>query len=346
MLCTQRIMSGTSNSLSSKPSTCKSEFVSIDGESCKKENNFLLSDHISEFHHKTLKDEINTSNLESVLAKQCEERSDTSFTRGCMFCKMNFTESRLIYIKHLSEKHNLYLGKPEHLVFIDELLDRIQQSIESLICIYCEKVFTNRKALKEHMRKKLHKQINPYNKSFDKFYIVNYTESNRTRKYQKNRKYTKDSGLSSESEDEELSWSDWNDEGISILCLFCKHSDKDFHTILQHMKEQHNFDFKKESEDLTFYQKVKLVNYIRQQIRIQCCILCEEKSDNVSEHMTQLNHYKIPKQHIWDQPEFYFPMNENDSFLYNLDTDGDSSDENDIENTFKELSVTCNDNNE
>ncbi|XP_035726284.1 uncharacterized protein LOC118443424 isoform X2 [Vespa mandarinia] len=300
-----------------------------DGKPSKNESYFLLSDCISE--DKTLRDEIYRVKLEWVLAKQSEERSDTSFTRGCMFCKMNFSVSRIIYIKHLSEKHNLYLGKPENLVFIDELLDKIQHSIESLICIYCEKVFKDRTALKEHMRKKLHKKINPYNKTFDKFYINNYSDPSRTRKYQKHYKYTKDTGLSSESEDEELSWSDWNDESISIFCLFCNHSDKDFPTILQHIKEQHNFDFKEVSKDLTFYQKVKLVNYIRGRIRIQCCILCEEKSDNILEHMNEKDHYKIPKQYIWDQPEFYFPMNENDSFLYNLDTDNDSSEENDIE---------------
>lgn len=69
-------------------------------------------------------------------------------------------------------------------------------------------------------------------------------------------------GLSSESEDEELSWSDWNDESISIFCLFCNHSDKDFPTILQHIKEQHNFDFKEASKDLTFYQKVRLFDIL------------------------------------------------------------------------------------
>lgn len=37
-------------------------------------------------------------------------------------------------------------------------------------------------------------------------------------------------------------------------------------------------------------------------------------------------------------------MNENDSFLYNLDTDNDSSEENDIESTFKDLSIPSNDN--
>ncbi|XP_043671219.1 uncharacterized protein LOC122630610 isoform X2 [Vespula pensylvanica] len=159
----------------------------------------------------------------------------------------------------------------------------------------------------------------------------------------KNYRYAKDIELSSESEDEELSWSDWNDESISIFCLFCNHSDKDFSTILQHIKEQHNFDFKEASKDLTFYQKVKLVNYIRVRIYMQCCILCEIKSDNILEHMTQQDHYKLPKQYIWDHPAFYFPMNENDSFLYNLDTD-DNSDESDIESTFKDLSITPDDN--
>nr|XP_050852857.1 uncharacterized protein LOC127065054 isoform X4 [Vespula vulgaris] len=160
----------------------------------------------------------------------------------------------------------------------------------------------------------------------------------------KNYRYAKDIELSSESEDEELSWSDWNDESISIFCLFCNHSDKDFPTILQHIKEQHNFDFKEASKDLTFYQKVKLVNYIRVRIYMQCCILCEIKSDNILEHMTQQDHYKLPKQYIWDHPAFYFPMNENDSFLYNLDTDNDNSDESDIESTFKDLSITPDDN--
>nr|XP_050852856.1 uncharacterized protein LOC127065054 isoform X3 [Vespula vulgaris] len=313
-----------------------------DGKPSKDESYFLLSDCISE--DKALRDEVYKVKLEWVLAKQSEERNDTNFTRGCMFCKMNFSKSRLTYIKHLSEKHNFYLGKPENLVFIDELLDKIQQSIESLICIYCEKVFKDRTALKEHMRKKLHKQINPYNKTFDKFYVNNYSESSRARKCQKNYRYAKDIELSSESEDEELSWSDWNDESISIFCLFCNHSDKDFPTILQHIKEQHNFDFKEASKDLTFYQKVKLVNYIRVRIYMQCCILCEIKSDNILEHMTQQDHYKLPKQYIWDHPAFYFPMNENDSFLYNLDTDNDNSDESDIESTFKDLSITPDDN--
>jgi len=51
-----------------------------------------------------------------------------------MFCRTEFHASRAAYIKHLYEKHNLYLGKSENLVFVDELLDKIENNIER----YCK----------------------------------------------------------------------------------------------------------------------------------------------------------------------------------------------------------------
>jgi len=47
-----------------------------------------------------------------------------------MFCRTELHTSRAAYIKHLYEKHNLHLGKPENLVFVDELLDKIESNIE------------------------------------------------------------------------------------------------------------------------------------------------------------------------------------------------------------------------
>lgn len=63
-------------------------------------------------------------------------------------------------------------------------------------------------------------------------------------------------GGSSENEDEETSWSDWNEESIRIMCLFCNYSNNEFICILTHMKEAHGFDFEETVKDLTFYQKV------------------------------------------------------------------------------------------
>lgn len=67
---------------------------------------------------------------EWALAQQEAERADNSFKRGCMFCRTEFCGSRITYVKHLFQKHNLHLGKPENLVFVDELLDKIQNNIE------------------------------------------------------------------------------------------------------------------------------------------------------------------------------------------------------------------------
>lgn len=46
-----------------------------------------------------------------------------------MFCHMEILGTRSAYLNHLSEKHNVYLGKPENLVFIDKLLDKIEEKI-------------------------------------------------------------------------------------------------------------------------------------------------------------------------------------------------------------------------
>lgn len=67
---------------------------------------------------------------EWVLSEQTKERTDTNFKRGCIFCRMEFSGLRIAYVKHLAHKHNLYLGKPDNLVFIDEFLDKIENTIE------------------------------------------------------------------------------------------------------------------------------------------------------------------------------------------------------------------------
>lgn len=45
-----------------------------------------------------------------------------------------------------------------------------------LQCLYCERIFKDRTVLKEHMRKKQHKRINPENEKYDRYYIINYLE--------------------------------------------------------------------------------------------------------------------------------------------------------------------------
>lgn len=114
--------------------------------------------------------------LEHVLEVEKFERTDASYMKTCLFCRLNFEGKRHDYLNHLSEQHNFQLGNPQNLVFISELVDVIEYKLNNLMCIYCEKVFPDRGILKEHMRKKLHKRINPRNKCYDKYFIVNYLE--------------------------------------------------------------------------------------------------------------------------------------------------------------------------
>lgn len=50
----------------------------------------------------------------------------------------------------------------------------------SFKCLYCEKEFPDRQTLKDHMRKKQHRKLNPDNSVYDKYYIVNYLELGKT----------------------------------------------------------------------------------------------------------------------------------------------------------------------
>lgn len=85
---------------------------------------FVLSD--------LLKDDKNIRHkikLEYALECQEEERTKRNFKKPCLFCKLDFEGTCVDYIKHLSEQHNLQLGRPENLVFIRELLDVIEDKI-------------------------------------------------------------------------------------------------------------------------------------------------------------------------------------------------------------------------
>ena len=151
--------------------------TTVRGEVAGQERDFaLLSDIVPE--DKELRRKLQEERLEQVLAVQEQERGDTSFLRGCLFCRQEFTLAREL-LDHMAFDHNFSVGQPDNLVFVPKFLDLIEQKLEALICLHCEKVFKSREVLKEHMRKKQHKQLNPRNKVWDQFYLVNYLEFGR-----------------------------------------------------------------------------------------------------------------------------------------------------------------------
>ncbi|XP_035205708.1 zinc finger protein 277-like isoform X1 [Stegodyphus dumicola] len=178
------------------------------------------------------------------------------------------------------------------------------------------------------MRKKQHKRINPKNKNFDKFYVINYLEYGKTWTDVQNET---DDGSQEESDDKEIELMDCEVENLAFVCLFCDNNILDFEETLNHMKKNHNFDFLllKEKYHLNFYAQIKLINYIRRKVYEKECINCDLKfnfHNELLKHMVESGHISIlPDPAKWNQPLYYFSTFENDNLLCALDDDDDNS---------------------
>ncbi|XP_026495750.2 zinc finger protein 277 [Vanessa tameamea] len=315
-----------------------------DGTKSKNEEYFLLSDVLPE--DKELRSNLRQSKLEILLERHAFEREDKIYSKECLFCRYVSNGTRANYLNHLYEKHNFHIAKPDNLIFVDDLVDLIASKLEKLQCIFCEGLFKDRTILKEHMRKKGHKRINPANKEYDKFFLVNYVGDKHTlptyrlnkpntSKYSNANKeeYEQDSNVDSDPE-----WSEWTEEnGPLITCLLCDQTEMEFESILNHMERKHEFSFSKATSGFDFYHKIKIVNYIRRQIHLKQCLSCETKFDdsrNLEKHLKEMKHWTLHKEK-WDQPEYYFPTYEDDLFLcfiHDEDESWWSSDEQEVEN--------------
>ncbi|XP_045500614.1 zinc finger protein 277-like [Colias croceus] len=313
-----------------------------DGTKSKDEEYFLLSDVLPE--DKELRSNLRQTKLEKLLERHAFEREDKNYSKECLFCRYVSIGTRASYLNHLFEKHNFHIAKPDNLIFIDDLVEFLALKLEKLQCIYCEGLFKDRTILKEHMRKKGHKRINPSNKDYDKYFLVNYvgdkppTYKHRLTHTQKpNTQKSLDVDNDSNA-DSDPDWSEWTEEnGPVITCLLCDHTETEYEVILDHMERLHEFSFTKTTVGMDFYHKVKIVNYIRRQIHLKQCLSCDTKFDdrkNLEKHIKETNHWVLRKEK-WDQPEYYFPTYEDDLFLcfiHDEDESWWSSDEKDVEN--------------
>lgn len=318
-----------------------------DGTPSKDEKYFLLCDVLPQDNE--LRSQLHKKHLEQALAQHQFERIDTNFERNCLFCRDVVKSTRSEYLEHLFSKHFLQLGKPENLVYIDELIDMVQHKLNDLICLFCEKTFRDRPTLKEHMRKKGHKRINPNDKSYDRFFLINYrnnksnTHPKRSKHQIQQHKQKLEKKLQSKSaelqndesstsrvnehstvfeSDSDSNWSDWEGDKQEFICLYCPRNEVDFMKLKEHIKNEHFVDFDKEVLDLTFYDQVKIVNFIRRKIYLLQCVSCDEKfssSGDLQNHLNAMQHHGIGNRKQWDRPEYFFPTYEDDAFLCSLD---------------------------
>lgn len=308
-----------------------------DGTPSKNEMYFLLSEVLPKDYE--IRHSLHAKRLESVLVQHQFERTDQTYEKGCLYCRDVIKPSRSDFLEHLYKKHFLLLGKLENLVFIDELIEVVQDKMEKLICLFCEKIFKDRTTLKEHMRKKGHKRINPDNKIYDKYFLINYKNNKSVAKAGQQNRRTRTRSITGNkpesrvfnTDDSDSDWSDWEGEKQKLTCLFCPIIDTDFISLKKHMTAEHGIDFEETVKELNFYQKIKIVNYIRRQMHILRCVTCNdsfETIDDLQKHLKDEKHYGIGEKTSWDQPEFFFPTYEDDNFLcYLEDNQHDNSSE-------------------
>ncbi|XP_017466393.1 PREDICTED: zinc finger protein 277 [Rhagoletis zephyria] len=326
-----------------------------DGTPAKNERYYLLSDILPKDYE--LRFKLQQQRLEHALAQHQFERTDRDFTKECLYCRDVITGLRSDFLEHLFNKHFLQLGKPENLVYIDELLSKVQHNLENLVCLYCEKIFKDRSTLKEHMRKKAHKRINPNNSDYDRFFLLNYrNEKQKPQQHSKQhnvkKRVHKESthqevaaaevrspelatspeadferrfALRSQSNESDSDWSDWDDDigkMYPLNCLYCKEQKESFDGLKEHMLTAHGVNFAAVLQGLNFYQRIKVVNYVRRQICFQRCVSCNlrcENQDTLLEHMVSEQHFGCGTKKQWDKPEYFFPTYEDDTLLCVLD---------------------------
>ena len=90
------------------------------------------------------------------------------------------------------------------------------------------------------------------------------------------------------------------------------------------MFERHYFDFTATILSLDdFYDRIKLVNFIRRQIATKQCFNCDAKYDDLEQllaHLITSGHMSAaPSRDQFNHPEYYFPTYEDDCFLFFLD---------------------------
>lgn len=285
-----------------------------------KEQYYLLCDILPE--DKEIRQKLQKSKLENILKQQQSEREDSLFSQDCLFCAYHLEGNRADLFTHMATEHGFNIGHSDNVVFVREFLEKLKEKLDNLQCLHCEKTFKDRPTLKEHMRKKLHRKINPKNKSYDKYYVINYLELGKNWE-----NLEADEDITVVDDSDEI-WDDWTDEaGAQAMCLFCEFSSCLEEKLKSHMLELHDFDLQRIQKTHTFYQQVKIINYIRRQIHQCVCIACQERFQNKTlllDHMHERAHTNyIPCQADWDQPQYFFPTYENDNLLYLLNDDDD-----------------------
>ncbi|KRX87344.1 Malignant T-cell-amplified sequence 1 [Trichinella pseudospiralis] len=239
----------------------------------------------------------------------------------CLMCLEFFDlpKDTSLYARHLLKLHKIVITEMD------------------LICLYCEEYFADNRALMEHMRIMQHREVNPKNVLYDKFYVINYLELGKKwlEVLAEDFEDTLATFADSDEEAEEESWNEWEEEDVedeqTYVCLLCDKSFQEVPLLLQHMLKQHHFHFSEflENERMDFYERIKFVNFIRKKCHDFVCFICGKddlrSSDALKKHLSEKSEEQmkqLPGREKWNKEEYLQPTYENDLLLTVLDEIG------------------------
>ncbi|KAI6218039.1 C2H2-type domain-containing protein [Aphelenchoides fujianensis] len=284
---------------------------------------FEMSERVPEDY--SLRQRLAMRRLEEALACQQREREDTSFNLRCIFCRYVARGNRSKII------HRLNLGSPDNLVFVQEYVEFLREKMERNECIYCEKTFADRIVLMEHMRKRQHKEVNPNNSYYDRFYIINYLELGKRwlEVLSEDFEDSMPTFADSDDEEEEQSWHEWQEDNtdedqLRVVCLFCNNNQETVPALLEHMRDNHQFDFVKyiAEQKLGTYERAKFINFLRKKTFNSPPVRSDGDSAEASPKAAE-----IPARAEWDVEEELVPMFGNDHFVWLLESHIDETEE-------------------
>lgn len=120
-----------------------------------------------------LRIELCQETMKSILEQQQREQND-AFDHKCLFCKLRY-DDRLEYFEHMFTEHGFSLGQLNNLVNVSEYLHELTKKLDSVTCLYCDKIFVDHITLRKHQRKKKHFRVHSKNSQWDRYYIRNYS---------------------------------------------------------------------------------------------------------------------------------------------------------------------------
>lgn len=252
-----------------------------------------------------IRQELHMKMLNGLLETQQMERNIVyKRSRMCLFCHV-LCQNLPELFNHMFQEHHFNIGLLDNLIFVETFLNDLEEMTKlKKQCIFCNEIFRNGTCLRKHLKSKNHFKINGKDERWDRFYLVNYVNLVKAPK----------SAVEEvdEIEEEIDEWEDLKDEiDLKTQCLFCDGISIDPDACFAHMKESHGFDIKslQKEHKFTFYDTMKFVNYLR-----NCQRLGKDPfADDAEEKRFEGG--EIPDMKLWNRPEFYFPVYDEDPLL-------------------------------